>query len=176
MKCAAAWRRGSPLRASSSAIDVRRRRSGSAGAADGDRSSQGRSPARIRQAGPIRSRDMSDDGARPSPARERQEQLLAEFGGMLVPSPPSQPSFDTELLARCVQSLKERERSVVVMTFYDERTAADAAESLGDFGSEPSCDSPSRHQTTARLHGSGGVTAPDGGRRVECVARSKRTC
>ena len=61
----------------------------------------------------------------------RQEQLLAEFGGMLVPSPPSQPSFDTELLARCVQSLKERERSVVVMTFYDDQTAADAAESLG---------------------------------------------
>ena len=61
----------------------------------------------------------------------RQEQLLAEFGGMLVPSPPSQPSFDTELLARCVQSLKERERSVVVMTFYDDQTGADAAESLG---------------------------------------------
>jgi RNA polymerase sigma-70 factor (ECF subfamily) len=34
-------------------------------------------------------------------------------------------------LARCVQALKERERSVIVMSFYDERTSAESARSLG---------------------------------------------
>jgi RNA polymerase sigma-70 factor (ECF subfamily) len=61
----------------------------------------------------------------------RQEQLLEAFGGMLVPDQPSMPSLDADQLARCVQGLKERERSVVVMTFYDERTAAEAAGLLG---------------------------------------------
>lgn len=58
---------------------------------------------------------------------QRQERLLAEFGTMLVPSPPPMPSVDVGRLARCVQALKERERSLVVMTFYDEHTATDVA-------------------------------------------------
>ena len=41
------------------------------------------------------------------------------------------PRLDHEKLARCVQNLKERERSVVVMTFYDEQTGADVASFLG---------------------------------------------
>ena len=41
------------------------------------------------------------------------------------------PRLDHEQLARCVQNLKERERSVVVMTFYDEQTGADVAQFLG---------------------------------------------
>jgi len=41
------------------------------------------------------------------------------------------PSLDEERLARCVQNLKERDRAVVVMTFYDERTGADVAGFLG---------------------------------------------
>ena len=61
----------------------------------------------------------------------RQEELLEEFGGILVPDPPSLPSLDGSQLARCVQALKERERSIVVMTFYDERTAGEAAGFLG---------------------------------------------
>jgi RNA polymerase sigma-70 factor (ECF subfamily) len=60
----------------------------------------------------------------------RQEQLLDEFGGMLVPEQSRLPDLDTERLARCVQALKERERSVVVMTFYDERTAAESGRFL----------------------------------------------
>ena len=40
-------------------------------------------------------------------------------------------SLDDTLLARCVQALKERERSVVVMTFYDEQAAAETARFLG---------------------------------------------
>jgi RNA polymerase sigma-70 factor, ECF subfamily len=61
----------------------------------------------------------------------RQEELLARFGSDLVPEPPSIPRLDEQRLARCVQMLKERERSVVVMTFYDEQTAAEAAGFLG---------------------------------------------
>ena len=34
-------------------------------------------------------------------------------------------ALDDQQLARCVQFLEERERSVIVMTFYDDRTAAD---------------------------------------------------
>src|SRR4029453_11121984 len=55
------------------------------------------------------------------------EALRARFGSDLVPEPPSLPRLDEQRLARCVQMLKERERSVVVMTFYDEQTAAETA-------------------------------------------------
>jgi len=61
----------------------------------------------------------------------RQEQLLDTFGAVLEPEPPPAPRLDGSQLARCVQSLGERERSVVVMTFYDEQTAAEAAAFLG---------------------------------------------
>ena len=62
---------------------------------------------------------------------QRQERLLAEFGADLIPEQPSMPRLDDGRLARCVQMLKERERSVVVLTFYDDQTSAAAAESLG---------------------------------------------
>jgi RNA polymerase sigma-70 factor (ECF subfamily) len=64
-------------------------------------------------------------------ASHRQEELLAMFGGDLVPNPPPGPRFDDRQLAGCVQALNERERSVIVMTFYDEQTAAEAARFLG---------------------------------------------
>jgi RNA polymerase sigma-70 factor, ECF subfamily len=41
------------------------------------------------------------------------------------------PRLDHDQLARCVQNLKERERAVVVMTFYDEQTSVDVASFLG---------------------------------------------
>jgi len=61
----------------------------------------------------------------------RQEELLARFGGDLVPEPPPMARLDDQQLARCVQMLNERDRSVVVMTFYDEQTAAETARFLG---------------------------------------------
>src|SRR5512138_609367 len=64
-------------------------------------------------------------------AARRQERLLAEFGPDLIPEEPRMPSLDGAQLARCVEMLKERERSVVVLTFYDEQTAAAAGASLG---------------------------------------------
>jgi RNA polymerase sigma-70 factor (ECF subfamily) len=63
--------------------------------------------------------------------RQRKERLLEQFGAdLLAPVPPSMPSLDREQLTRCVQSLKERERAVIVMTFYDEQTGADVARFL----------------------------------------------
>src|SRR5579871_4561404 len=51
---------------------------------------------------------------------QRRKERLESFGaGMLAPIPESAPQIDQERLAHCVQNLKERERAVVVMTFYD---------------------------------------------------------
>ena len=63
---------------------------------------------------------------------QRKERLLEQFGAdLLAPVQPSMPCLDHEKLRRCVQNLKERERAVVVMTFYDEQTGADLAGFLG---------------------------------------------
>lgn len=64
--------------------------------------------------------------------QRRREGLLEAFGpAMLSPAPAPEPELDHEQLARCVQNLRERERSVVVLTFYDERAGADVANLLG---------------------------------------------
>lgn len=63
---------------------------------------------------------------------QRKERLLEQFGPDLIGSPQSFiPNLDHDRLTRCVQNLRERERAVIVMTFYDEQTAADVGSSLG---------------------------------------------
>ncbi len=63
---------------------------------------------------------------------QRRVRLLEKFGPDLLPAvQPSMPRLDYERLRRCVQNLKERERAVVVMTFYGEQTGADLANFLG---------------------------------------------
>src|SRR5262249_12592866 len=62
----------------------------------------------------------------------RKERLLEQFGtNLLTPAPAAMPRLDQDQLSRCVQGLKERDRAVVVMSFYDEQTAADVARFLG---------------------------------------------
>lgn len=62
---------------------------------------------------------------------QRKERLLKQFGADLpAPAPLRTAHLDQEQLTRCVQNLQERERTVVVMTFYDEHTSADVAGSL----------------------------------------------
>ena len=61
----------------------------------------------------------------------RQAQLLEQFGDTLVPASTPMPLLDAGRLRQCMQRLNERERSVIVMTFYDERTAAESGRSLG---------------------------------------------
>ncbi len=63
---------------------------------------------------------------------QRKKRLLERFGaGLLAPAPSPLPHLDHEQLTRCVGNLKERERAVVVMSFYDERVCADVAGFLG---------------------------------------------
>ena len=62
----------------------------------------------------------------------RREHLLGKFEMDLpAASPSSSPRLDHERLVSCLQNLKERERTVVVMSFYDERTGEDVAGFLG---------------------------------------------
>lgn len=62
----------------------------------------------------------------------RRARLLDQFGpDLLAPPEPPMPELDHAQLMRCLQRLKERERTVVAMTFYDERTGADVAGFLG---------------------------------------------
>jgi RNA polymerase sigma-70 factor (ECF subfamily) len=63
---------------------------------------------------------------------QRKERLLQEFAVDLLGSAQSfVPRLDHDRLRHCVQGLKERERAVIVMTFYDEETGADVAGFLG---------------------------------------------
>jgi RNA polymerase sigma-70 factor (ECF subfamily) len=62
---------------------------------------------------------------------QRQEQLLEQFGSVLMPVQPDAAPLDAGQLAHCVGALRERERSVVVMTYYDEISAMETGRSLG---------------------------------------------
>lgn len=62
---------------------------------------------------------------------DTRERLLARFGDGLAPSPAAPPRLDYEKLGRCVQGLRERERTLIVLTFYDERSGPDVAGLLG---------------------------------------------
>lgn len=63
---------------------------------------------------------------------QRKERLLEQFGAdLLRPAQLPVPRLDHDHLKRCMENLRERERTVVVMTFYDEQTGADVASFLG---------------------------------------------
>ncbi|HUA82333.1 MAG TPA: sigma-70 family RNA polymerase sigma factor [Bryobacteraceae bacterium] len=62
----------------------------------------------------------------------RKQRLLDQFvADQLHTAQTCAPHLDHERLTRCMQSLQERERTVIVMTFYDEQTGADLASFLG---------------------------------------------
>jgi RNA polymerase sigma-70 factor (ECF subfamily) len=63
---------------------------------------------------------------------QRKQRLLEQFRtDLLPPAQSSMPHLDHEQLTRCLEHLKERERTVIVMSFYDERVGADVASFLG---------------------------------------------
>lgn len=63
---------------------------------------------------------------------QRKQRLLAQYGADFETTvQPSLPHLDREHLTRCVQSLKERERAVVLMTFYAEQSGTQVAVALG---------------------------------------------
>jgi len=62
----------------------------------------------------------------------RQERLLQQFGRELPTVEEfSIPEIDSHQLSGCLQQLPERERSVLVMTFYAERATNEVAGELG---------------------------------------------
>ena len=62
----------------------------------------------------------------------RRQTLLHQFGAELIPPTPfAMPHLDRDRLKQCVQNLNERERTVVVLSFYNEETGADVANFLG---------------------------------------------
>jgi len=74
-------------------------------------------------------RQMVIDGRRSSLRRER---ILAAFPVDLVPADGEAPEpIDTKRIGRCLSALPERERAVLVMTFYDDRPADAVAAELG---------------------------------------------
>lgn len=63
---------------------------------------------------------------------QRKQRLLEQFGpALLPPAQDAMPDLDHAQLTRCLENLKERERSVIVMSFYDERVCSDVACFLG---------------------------------------------
>ncbi len=62
---------------------------------------------------------------------ERKVRLLEQYAVELPVAAQPAVTLDRDLLQRCVEGLKERERTVVVMSFYDEETGADVAGFLG---------------------------------------------
>jgi RNA polymerase sigma-70 factor (ECF subfamily) len=63
----------------------------------------------------------------------RRRELLERHGRELTPasSPPVEPLLDLDRLGRCLAALSERERTVVVSSFYAERDADEIAAELG---------------------------------------------
>jgi RNA polymerase sigma-70 factor (ECF subfamily) len=62
----------------------------------------------------------------------RRERLLERFAGDLVPAPPQTAApLDLDRLERCLAALPERDRSVVVAGFYEERSSGEVASALG---------------------------------------------
>ena len=82
---------------------------------------------------------------------------MALFGAELSsPVERAMPDLDQEQLSRCVQSLNERERTVVVMTFFDEQTGASVA---GFLGTSEANVRVIRHRALHRLRDCMGVAA-----------------
>ncbi len=62
----------------------------------------------------------------------RRERLLERHAGELVPpSPNTAPTLDHDRLTSCLGALPERERSVVALSFFEERESAEIATEVG---------------------------------------------
>ena len=65
-------------------------------------------------------------------ALTRQENLLQEYArGLPIMEEFATPEIDNERLTNCLHRLLERERSVLVMTFYAEKATHEVATQLG---------------------------------------------
>lgn len=60
----------------------------------------------------------------------RRERLLETYGDALLPPEAPPPDLDRERLAHCLECLPERERTVLLLTFYDDLPADTLAREL----------------------------------------------
>jgi RNA polymerase sigma-70 factor (ECF subfamily) len=61
----------------------------------------------------------------------RREQLLEAYGGTEAFDAPEPLALDGERLAKCLEALAERERSVVSLSFFAEQNGDEVAKALG---------------------------------------------
>jgi len=82
---------------------------------------------------------------------QRRARLLAQFADELAPLPdsPGGSRLDRDRLAHCLEGLPIRDRTVVALTFYLERSAEEIARELG---TSPGNVRVLRHRALARLH------------------------
>ena len=82
----------------------------------------------------------------------RRQRLLERFGPELAPAAWTfaSPSLDLDRLLSCLERLAERERTVVVLSFYADRGAAEIASELG---LSPANVRVVRHRALSRLRG-----------------------
>ncbi|WP_280156264.1 sigma-70 family RNA polymerase sigma factor [Piscinibacter sp. XHJ-5] len=82
----------------------------------------------------------------------RREALLEQHGELLaIADIAVEPRHDHERVAACLERLSERERSVILMSFYEERPAEDVAGTLGLSPGNVRVIRPPRHRAAARL-------------------------
>ena len=79
---------------------------------------------------------------------QRREALAARFVDTAAVAPPSLVAVDAPRVAECLRALAERERLVVLLTFYADREAPGIAE---DLGVSPGAVRTIRHRAMARL-------------------------
>jgi len=60
----------------------------------------------------------------------RHDRLLATYGDALSPPQATAPVFDRDRLVHCLERLPERERTALLLTFYDDMPAAKLAREL----------------------------------------------
>lgn len=78
----------------------------------------------------------------------RREQLTAQFHRPQLYADPLAETSDIEVVARCLHSLAERDRRVLVLTFYAEKSSPEIAEELGVTGTVVRV---ARHRALERL-------------------------
>jgi RNA polymerase sigma-70 factor (ECF subfamily) len=80
----------------------------------------------------------------------RRERLLETYGEVLLPPAAPPPNPDHKRLAHCLETLPERERTVLLLTFYDDMPAETLARELD---LSPANVRVIRHRGLARLRG-----------------------
>jgi RNA polymerase sigma-70 factor (ECF subfamily) len=84
----------------------------------------------------------------------RRESLTARFHAPALSVEPDVASGDTETVERCLHALPERDRRVIMLTFYAEKTSPEIATELGVTGTVVRV---ARHRALARLRDCVGV-------------------